>query len=390
MSSATADLPLAAESSAPAPAPVARPGVFRYVLKVAGSAIGWLFGVASLFVGLSVLASVPLGGFLVLGYLLEASGRVSRGGRLRDGFIGVRTAGKVGGAALGAGLLWLPLYFLSILAENAAIIDPNGRIARQWQWWLTGLATFYALHVTASLMRGGKFRHFLNPLNVVWLVRRALRGGAYQEARDGLWDFVVSLRLPYYFHLGLRGFLGALVWLFIPLSLLGLGHKNPAVGILGAVLLGVVVLYLPFLQARFARDDRLRAYRELRPVRDEFRRAPVVFLFALTFQLLAAVPLYLLKIEQIPRELVFLEAMVFLAFIFPARLFVGWAYSRPARRDRPRHWVFRWACRLLLLPVAAAYVFVVFTSQHVGWHGVSSLYEQHAFLLPVPFANWGG
>ena len=44
--------------------------------------------------------------------------------------------------------------------------------------------------------------------------------------------------------------------------------------------LGVVVLYLPFLQARFARDNRLRAYRELRTVRHEFRRAPVVFLIA--------------------------------------------------------------------------------------------------------------
>src|SRR5262249_1079035 len=129
---------------------------------------------------------------------------------------------------------------------------------------------------------------------------------------------------------------------------------------------------------------------ELRPVRHEFRRAPIAFLFALTFQLLAAVPLYLLKIEAIPRELVFLEAMVFLAFIFPARLFVGWAYSRPVRRDRPRHWALRWTCRLLVLPVAAAYVFVVFTSQHVGWHGISSLYEQHAFLLPVPFATWNG
>ena len=43
-----------------------------------------------------------------------------------------------------------------------------------------------------------------------------------------------------------------------------------------------------------------------------------------------------------------------------------------------------------MLPVVVAYVLVVFTSQHLGWHGIASLYEQHAFLLPVPFVTWKG
>lgn len=364
-------------------------GLLRRGLKLLGSAIDWLFGCAALMVGLAVLASVPLGGFLALGYLLEVSGRVSRSGRIRDGFVGIRKAAKLGGAAVAAGLLWLPLYGLSILAENAAIIDPHGRVARQWQWWLIGLATLFALHVAGALLRGGRFRHFLNPFNIGFLVQRVVRGGAYQDARDRLWDFTVSLRLPYYFWFGLRGYLGALLWLLIPLSLLGQGHRNPAVGILGAVLLGLVVFYLPFLQARFARDDRLRAYRELRPVRHEYCRAPLAWAFALVVYLAAAVPLYLLKIEAIPRDLVFLEGLVFLAFIFPARLLMGWAYSRPARREQPRHWLFRWVGRLLIVPAVTFYVLIVFFSQHIGWNGVSTLYEQHAFLLPVPFANWG-
>ena len=38
-----------------------------------------------------------------------------------------------------------------------------------------------------------------------------------------------------------------------------------------------------------------------------------------------------------------------------------------------------------MLPVAAAYVLVVFLSPFVIWHGVWGMYEQHAFLLPVPF-----
>ncbi|MCE9562433.1 MAG: hypothetical protein K8U57_10310 [Planctomycetes bacterium] len=370
--------------------PEATPGLLRRMVKFVGSTIEWLFGFASLMLGLAVLGSVPLGQFLVLGYLLEASGRVARSGRLRDGFIGVRTADQLGEIAVGCVLLWLPLYGMSIFAENAAIIDPTGPAAKQWKFFLTILATLYALHVLTACLRGARFRDFLRPFNVVWLVRRAFRGGLYSETRDRLWDFVLSLRLPYYFWFGLRGFVGAFLWLVIPLAFLGQGHRNPVAGILGGVLLAIVVLYLPFLQARFARDNRLRAYRELSQVRAEYRRAPLAFALALVIHLLAAVPLYLLKIEAIPRDLIFLEGVVFLAFIFPARLVDGWAYSRPARREQPRHWTFRWAGRLVVLPAIGAYVLVVFASQHIGWQGISSLYQQHAFLLPVPFVDWKG
>ena len=42
------------------------------------------------------------------------------------------------------------------------------------------------------------------------------------------------------------------------------------------------------------------------------------------------------------------------------------------------------------MPAIGLYVFVVFASQHIGWQGISSLYQQHAFLLPVPFVDWKG
>ena len=98
------------------------------------------------------------------------------------------------------------------------------------------------------------------------------------------------------------------------------------------------------------------------------------------------IPLYLLKIEMIPREAAWLPSLVFVVFLAPARLLAGWAYARSGRRDRPatgssaprpaRH-----------LPVAAFYVLVVFLTQYTSWGGVGSLYEQHAFLLPVPFLS---
>ncbi len=363
--------------------PVPRLGFFGSIR----AALNWCFGVASLFVGLAVLAAIPVGQFLALGYLLEASGRVARSGRLRDGFIGVRTAAHFGGVAVAVLLMWLPLYFLSLQAEAAQIIDPNGRIARQWQGWLAALCVIGGFHATGALLRGGRFRHFLNPFNVPWLIARA-KPSLYTEARDRLWATVVALQLPHYFWLGVRGFVGAFVWLAIPLLLLAQGHRAPALGVLGGLMLAAVVLYVPFLQVRFARDNRLRAYREFKQVRAAFRRAPLAFAFVLWVHLLFAIPLYILKIEVIPRDLVFLEGLMFLLFIFPARVLGGWAYARGTRRAVPRAWVSRWFGRLAVVPIVLAYVGVVFLSLHIGWKGVTGLYEQHAFLLPVPFVAW--
>ena len=37
------------------------------------------------------------------------------------------------------------------------------------------------------------------------------------------------------------------------------------------------------------------------------------------------------------------------------------------------------------LPIAGLYVFIVFFTRYTSWYGVWSLFEQHAFLVPVPF-----
>jgi hypothetical protein len=362
-------------------------GVGRGVRAV-GSALEWLFGVAVLLVGLAVLAALPVLQFLSLGYLLEAGGRVARTGRLRDGFIGVRLAARLGGVVLGCWVLLLPVRLVADLARSAEVIDPGGPVAGRWRVGLIVLAGLTALHVGAACARGGRLRYFFWPLNVLWLPRRLLRGGAYAEARDAAWDTAVSLRLPTYFGLGLRGFVGALAWLAGPVTLLALGRADAPgavlAGLLGAILMAVVVLHLPFLQMRLAQTGRLSAAFELRAVRADFRRAPWAFAAAVVVTLLFALPLYLLKIEMVPREAAWLPSLVFITFIFPARLLTGWAVSR-ARREAPRHWFFRWTGRLLFLPAVAVYVLVVYFAQYTSWNGVWGLYEQHAFLVPVPF-----
>ena len=52
-----------------------------------------------------------------------------------------------------------------------------------------------------------------------------------------------------------------------------------------------------------------------------------------------------------------------------------------------RHWIFRLLGRMAIVVTAVFYVLVVFFAQYTSWGGAISLYEQHAFLLPVPFFN---
>lgn len=358
------------------------------IVRAITSGLEWLFGAATLTVGLAVLAALPVLQLLSLGYLLEAGGRVARSGRLRDGFIGVRLAARLGGIVVGSWLLLLPVRFLAGLARSAQVIDPGGPVARAWRLGLLLLIAATALHIAAACARGGRLRYFAWPFNVFWLARRVFRGGYYAQARDAVWDTVLSLSLPYYFSLGFRGFVGALAWLFMPVTLLALGHApgiGPLLGFAGAVALAVVLLYLPFLQMRLAEYNRLREGFNVRAVRAAFQRAPWAFSLAFLVTLLSALPLYLLKIEIMPREAAWLPSLVFIAFIFPARLLTGWALGRANQRATPRHWVWRWVGWLPLLPAAGFYVLVVFFTQFTSWNGIFSLYEQHAFLLPVPF-----
>lgn len=364
------------------------PNPFRFVRFVASMLEG-LFGVAVLMIGLAALAALPLVQFLSLGYLLESGGRVARTGRLRDGFIGVRLAARLGGIVVGCWLMLLPARFVADLAYSAQIVDPGGGVADGWRLSLFVLIALTAFHIAMTCARGGRLLAFFWPFNFIWVLRRLRRGGYYVEARDAVWNAMASLRLPYYFSLGFRGFVGALAWLALPVTLLALGRLPgpfvPLVGFFGALFLALVLIYLPFLQMRLAMTNRLSAVFELLEVRRNYRRAPWAFAFSFVVTLLFALPLYLLKIEMVPREAAWLPSLAFIAFIFPARLLTGWALGRAVHRPSPRHWFFRWTGRLVFLPSAGFYVFVVFFTQYTSWNGVWSLYEQHALLVPVPF-----
>ncbi len=385
--------PDVADTLADPPGPTSRRWLPRgsflgWLGRTVGSGAEWLFGLGSLVLGLSILAALPVAQFLSLGYFLESSARVARTGRLRDGLIGVRRAARVGGVVLGIMLSLIPLWLATSYAQTAELIDPAGGVARRWRVGLVVVTALTFVQITSAWARGGRLRHFLWPPGMpFWLVRGLRSGGLYAAARDGFWDFVAALRLPYYFRLGLVGFLGTLAWIVVPAGLIAASGRYPPLGFLGALILAFVAPSLPFLQVRYAVEGHISALFSLRSIRERFRRAPWAFAFALMVLLLAAVPLYLLKIEMIPREAAWLPSLVFVIFLAPAHVLVGWDYARSWRRYRPRHWLVRALGRLAIIPVSLFYVFVVVLAQYTSWGGIWSLFEQHAFLLPVPFLS---
>ena len=360
----------------------------RSFLQKIGSGLDWLFGLAALFVLVAACSVIPVLNFLSLGYLLNVSGTVARTGRFRDGFIGVRKASALGSIAAGIWLVVWPARLISSMWKDAELIAPGSGVARAWHAGLIVAIVITLVHIVWACVRGGRLRHFLwpQPLRFMRWLRKPEKFGDLQRR---VTDYIVGLRLPFYFWLGLRGFVGALGWLIVPVGILLVATQLPVGGsvvlsLLGGGALLLVAIHLPFLQAHFAQRDRFGALFELREVRRLFLRAPLAFWFALLITLLFAVPLYLLKIELTPRELAWLPSLLFVIFIFPARVLTGWAMSRAMRREQPGHWFPRWVARLGIVPVALAYTVFVYVTPYLSWNGVWSLLEQHAFLVPAP------
>lgn len=254
------------------------------------------------------------------------------------------------------------------------------------------LATIYLLW---AWIRGGRLKHYLWPQPKRFL-REGWRWTTWNTAADRLWDFTVSLQLPRYFWLGLRGAVGTLIWL-IPAMIIVAAFRNGETGLAGLVgfvslvFLGIGMLYLPMLQAHFAAENRFSALFEVRVIRRNFRSAPWAWLAAMIIALvLTPIPLYLLKIEATPREVMWLPCLVFIAFILPARIATGLALRRARCHDESvGTWarISRWLVRFLMLGVVAIYLLFVYVSQYTSWDGLLTWVQQHAILIPVPFVS---
>lgn len=347
-----------------------------------------LFGAISTAVLLAIAATVPLLQFFALGYLLHAAAVIARTGRLRDGFIGLDTASRIGQFGLGLWFVTIPHRFFASLAADAHVFDPGGSAVGRLGFAASASLTIGTWITLAALSQGGSLVHFFRPLRAtkwfVWSLREQGFGGWLEEARSSVRAFFAALRIPATFWLGLRAYLGAFILLALPTTLMAVGRNGPLM-LLGGLLLAVVVLYLPFLQIHFAVHAEWRRLFEFRVVRETFKRAPIAFFVALLSTLLLALPLYLLKVEIVPRDALWVPAVVFVGTIFPTKLVTAWAYHRGVRREAPRHQLVVVVARGLMFLTAVAYTVAVFFTQYTGWHGLVGLYEHHAFLVPVPF-----
>ncbi|SFI77236.1 DUF4013 domain-containing protein [Planctomicrobium piriforme] len=370
------------------------PVPWRHPLRALAWAIRGLFGLASLLFLLAVIAAIPGVNFLALGYLLDVEGRLGRSGRFRDGFPLLRDAPRIGSLALGIYLWLLPLRLISGIAADAHLIDPGGRsdvfahLALNIAW---GVIT---IHLILALARGGSLPTFFRPLkNALWLRRQLASGRYLSDASQHVRSFLARLKIRQNFWLGVRGFGVAFIWLALPTALYAAVRRpeggSVLVMLIGGVCLTVVLSWAPFLQARFATENRFRSGLQLREVRTLWRYAPWSWALATVIVYALALPLYLFKAFLLPPDAMWPITLIFVASIYPTRVMTGWAYHRACARKeagkKPVYWLFRGLCSLLLMSVLGFYVFLLYFTQFISEAGRAVLFQHHALLLPVPF-----
>jgi len=353
-----------------------------------------LFGLASLVVALAVTASLPLVNVLALGYLTEASGRVARSGRWRDGVFGLGPAAWLVALAGCGWLCTLPIRLVSGMRRDALLLLGTGSTAEE------PARSVVFLNVALGLLTAGLTVLLLLAL----LATGSVSGKGNREAaddrkpllataRDGLLEFLSALRLPRLFRLGVGAWLGGLAWLALPGSILFLATKVPGNAAVLPMLLGTVLLVpaanaLPLLQAKFAATGHWREFLDRPGHRLRFRCAPWASVLSVAATLIASLPLYLLKIELPPRELVWLPGLLFIGLLWPARILSGWAVHRAESAPHPRAWPWIWLARLSVVSLGLAYGGWLWIMQYLSWSGPWEFLHQHAFLLPAPASGW--
>lgn len=365
------------------------------MLHAIASATRALFSFTSLIVLLALMSAIPLVQLIAFGYLLNVAGTLAQGSPLRNSLPQVQQAGQIGLTALVVLIAALPTQLLAHWESVASLIDPGSTRAAALRMAALGSSLLAILYLMWAWARGGRLKHYLWP-EPVRFFSEFWRPSTWVGLPDRLWDFTRSLRLRHYFWLGLRGTIGTLIWLipaFIIVAAFREGETGLAglVGFLALIALGTSMLYLPMLQVHFAAENRFRALFDVRQIRDDFRSAPWAWLAAMIVALiLTPIPLYLLKIEATPQEVMWLPCLVFVTFILPARIATGLAIRRARRQASALGgWgtFSRWTVRLIMPVVVGVYLTFVYVSQYTSWDGLATWFQQHAILIPVPFVD---
>lgn len=350
-----------------------------------------------LLVLLAVVSAMPLVQLAALGYLLAAAARLARGGRWSQALPGRRTAGQLGTFAAIATLTWLPVWLVTDVSYSAQLLQPGTTEAAMWRWGAFAVTTLWGTYVGWAAIRGGRWWHFLWPAPLRF-VKSIWRQETWLAASESLYNWVSALHFVQLWWLGARAALGALVWTCIPVSMMIIGQRADdfrlaaVVGLLGAVAMGVIMLYLPFLQIQLAISNRFASMGDVLQVRRRFLYAPLAHAVALLLLCVLCIPLYLLRIEATPSELLWAPSLVFVVFMLPSKLMLGAAMGYAERRrwhhpTRLRTRFVRWPARLVALASVVLYVGSLYVAQLVAGQGALVMYFQHAFLVPAPLIS---
>ena len=348
-------------------------------------------GFMALVMLVAILAAIPVINVVALGWMLDAEARVARSGKLRDGFPWLGVVPRIGAAALGTCLWLLVVSMVASVADDAALIDPGSPRAAMWSNARLIVAVVVGVHLMLTVAAGPSLMAFFRPIrNVRRVVMAAREGNLWREWARALERLLAVLAPVTTFRMGLGGFLGGLAWVALPTLLFAAARSSerpgaPVVSFIGGGLLAVTLMWVPFLQVRYAVTGRLTAFLEVAEIREWFRRAPVAMLAALVFLLGLTLPLYALKVVVPPRDAVWLLTPLFVVLILPGRLAVALAASTAAARTGRAFVGTRLLASLVAWVAITAYLVILFLAPALDALGNRILFDHHAVLLPTPF-----
>ena len=120
-------------------------GLIRSILRKFAWLISSVFCLVSLIVILAVLTAIPILQLISYGYLLDVSGKLANGSKLRNSLPHFRQMGRIGLAAVAIFLAALPTQALTHLESVANLVNPGSERAVQMRFLAVSTAMLMTL-----------------------------------------------------------------------------------------------------------------------------------------------------------------------------------------------------------------------------------------------------
>ena len=369
------------------------PGI-KHPLKSLFRLVQVFIGVIFLVLLLAAMAAFPLFSLITLGLMLQAEADVATNRWLRSGFPLLPISTRLGMSGLMVFLFLLPIMGSSTLANSQTVIS---ELSGQTEQGMTVITRIFQVtifvHLLMAIAYSGRFTAFFRPIRNFRSLRQEFHKGLLAKKLESASDYCLQILKPWHhFKIAFYSAAGALCWLAIPVALLAATPSVPridpgapgAMSILGGILFIPVTAWLPLLQCHQVVENRFMAIFEVRTIRRIISQVPIRWAIATILLYGLAIPLYLSKIVLPPADAYWMFTPLFIVVIYPTRLLMGWVYGTGKNKPKPAKRIIRWPTKLIMLPLLAAYAFLIFLLPFISEEGPRVMLENHAILLPVP------